>query len=212
MGKPYVPALRFKFLTPLYDPLLRWGMREITFKRRLIEAARILPGWRVLDLGCGTATLTILLKQTHPSAEVIGIDGDPTILEIAHAKVAQRNMNITLDQGMAFDLPYDSDSFDRVLSSLVIHHLTAEDKQRAFDEAFRVLKSGGELLVLDFGKPHNPLAWLISLVMRRLERTEDNILERLPEMIRTAGFQSVQTIKQFMSVFGTLVLYRGGKP
>jgi len=139
MGKPYIPALRFRFLMPLYDPLLRWGMREITFKRLLIEAARILPGWRVLDLGCGTATLTILLKQTHPSAEVIGIDGDPTILEIAHAKAAQRNMNITLDQGMAFDLPYDSDSFDRVLSSLVIHHLTAEDKQRAFDEAFRVL-------------------------------------------------------------------------
>jgi ubiquinone/menaquinone biosynthesis C-methylase UbiE len=54
MGKPYIPALRFKFLTPLYDPLLRWGMSEITFKRRLIEAARIVPGWRALDLGCGT--------------------------------------------------------------------------------------------------------------------------------------------------------------
>jgi len=47
---PYLPALRFHSLSPLYDPLLRWAMREHRFKRLLIENAR-LAGARVLDLG-----------------------------------------------------------------------------------------------------------------------------------------------------------------
>lgn len=208
--KVFIPALRFRFLTPLYDPLLRWGMRELTFKRRLIAQARIASGFRVLDLGCGTGTLTVLLKQTHPHADIIGIDGDPSVLAIARAKATRQNTPITFDEGMAFQLPYADDSFERVVSSLVIHHLTTDDKKRTFREVYRVLKSGGDLLIVDFGKPHNRFAWLISLVIRRLERTEDNILGR--ELIRAAGFQPVQTIEQFMSMFGTLALYRGHKP
>ncbi len=58
----YIPALKFRFLTPLFDPFQRWVMRELTFKRRLLTEARIGAGQRVLDLGCGTATLTLLLK------------------------------------------------------------------------------------------------------------------------------------------------------
>ena len=67
----YIPALGHNWLTPLYDPLLRWGMREEQFKGYLIARAQIGPGQRVLDLGCGTATLTILVKQTHPESVVV---------------------------------------------------------------------------------------------------------------------------------------------
>jgi ubiquinone/menaquinone biosynthesis C-methylase UbiE len=150
-------------------------MRESTFKRTLVEQANIKNGYRLLDLGCGTATLTILIKKAHPGTEVTGLDGDPKILGIARAKVAKEGLGIFLDTGMSFELPYPDSSFDRVVSSLVFHHLTTENKARTFKDIFKVLKPGGELHVADFGKPHNALMYLISLVFRHLEETRDNI-------------------------------------
>jgi ubiquinone/menaquinone biosynthesis C-methylase UbiE len=63
----YIPALNRRWLTPLYDPLLKWGMREDTFKRHLIEYSNLANDHKVLDLGCGTGTLTIQIKQHFPS-------------------------------------------------------------------------------------------------------------------------------------------------
>jgi len=207
----YIPALRFKFLTPLYDPLLRWGMREETFKPRLIQDARIAPNARVLDLGCGTGTLTILVKQSQPTAEVIGFDGDTQVLDIAREKARAQDVLITFEQGMAYQLPYLNESFDRVLSSLVLHHLTTPDRERALRQVYRVLKSNGEFWIIDFGKPHNALAFLVSRVMRNLERTEDLIDGLLPEQLQRAGFQEVQVVRRFMTLFGTITLYTGRK-
>src|SRR3990172_9126565 len=101
-NEKYIPALGLDRLTPLYDPVLRWVMREETFKRRLIDQAQIQPSHRVLDLGCGTATLTILIKQAQPDSEVFGIDGDTKVLDIGRAKAARAGVNITLDHGLAF--------------------------------------------------------------------------------------------------------------
>lgn len=207
----YIPALRFKFLTPLYDPLLRWGMREETFKNRLIKEARIAPDARVLDLGCGTGTLTILIKQRQRTADVVGFDGDPAVLEIARAKAQQQGVNIKLEQGMAYQLPYPNASFDRVLSSLVLHHLTTQDRERALRQVYRVLKPGGEFWIIDFGKPHNALAFLISRVMRNLERTKDLIDGLLPAQLERAGFKEVKVVARFMNLFGTIALYSGRK-
>ncbi|MDD5472651.1 MAG: methyltransferase domain-containing protein [Candidatus Methanoperedens sp.] len=206
----YIPALSFEWLTPLYDPVMLF-MRESTFKRSLVEQANIKNDYRVVDIGCGTATLTILIKKTYPGAEVTGLDGDPKILEIARTKVARAGLDISLDTGMAFELPYPDGSFDRVVSSLVFHHLTREDKARTFKEIFRVLRHGGELHVADFGKPHNALMYFISLIFRHLEEAGDNIRGLLPEMFRKAGFDLVEETDRYTTLFGTLSLYRARK-
>ncbi len=153
----YIPALSFKWLTPLYDPLLKWGMREETFKRRLIERAGIRPGQRVLDLGCGTGTLTLMLKQANPEAQVTGLDGDAEVLFIARSKSEQAHADITWDTGLAYKLPYTDHSFDVVVSSLVIHHLISQDKVRAFREVRRVLQPAGWFHIVDFGRPFSLL-------------------------------------------------------
>jgi len=203
----YIPALRYNWLTPLYDSVMRWGMREDQFKSDLINQAQIKPGMRVLDLGCGTATLTIKIKQAFPEAEVVGLDGDARVLEIGRAKAEKAGVNITLDQGMSFDLTYPDHSFDRVLSSLVFHHLTTHNKQRTMAEVLRVLQPGGELHIADFGKPTTTWARLISLVMAGLEEASDNYKGRLPTLLRAACFDHASEITRYGTIFGTLTLY-----
>ncbi len=210
-GTKYIHALRFSWLTPVYDPVLRRMMPEVALKQRLIAQAEIATGQHVLDLGAGTGTLTVMIKQSCPGADVVGLDGDPQVLALARAKASAAGAAITFDQGLATTLPYADGAFDRVLSSLVLHHLTTDDKQAALGEAWRVLRPGGELHILDFGPPQNAPAWVISLVFRRLERTADNIAGRLPEMLRQAGFSAVSQTEQHMTILGTLALYRGRK-
>ena len=208
----YIPPLCFKSLTPIFDAFLKVSSKESAFKPKLVEQARIQKDFRVLDLGCGTATLTILAKKMHPSAEVIGIDIDPSVLEIAKKKAGKANVQIKFDLGPAFMLPYPDDYFDRVLSSLVFHHLTRENKIRTLKEVQRVLKPNGELHIADLGKPQNIVMELPSAIMRRLEESEDNVRGLLPCMLKIAGFRRVEEADKIMTVFGTVALYKGQKP
>lgn len=82
---------------------------------------------------------------------------------------------------------------------------------RASGEVYRVLKRGGEFWIVDFGKPHNALASVISLVMRNAERTKDLIHGLLPEQLKRANFQDIAEVEKFMTIFGTIVLYRARK-
>src|SRR5262245_57949559 len=178
----YIPALGLHALTPFFDPLLKWVMREEHFKRQLIHQARIEPNQQVLDVGCGTGTLALLIKQVQPQAVVVGLDADAKVLEIGRRKAAQAGVDLTLDHGLASQLPYADNRFDRVLSSLVWHHLNGETKRRAAREAFRVLRPGGELHLVDFGQPHSPAAYLISRLLVNFEQATENIRGLLPEI------------------------------
>ena len=208
----YIPALRFDALTRFFDPIVRVTTRERRFKQLLLEQVALRPGHSVLDVGCGTGTLAIALAQTCPGADVHGIDGDPNVLAIARAKVARLASRVSLHEGLAWELPFDDASFDRVVSSLVFHHLDSGGKERALAAIHRVLRPGGELHIADWGRAHGPgmrAAFLIVQVLDGFATTQDSVRGRLHGMIANAGFQGVIEPQRLRTPLGTMSLYQG---
>jgi len=211
----YVPALGFDWLTPLYDPLLRLLLRERPLKQRLIEQARIEAGHAVLDVGCGTGTLAIMVKQACPGARVVGLDGDPKILQIARRKAAAAGLEIELVEAMAYDPPLPPRSFDRVLSTLVFHHLTVDEKRRTLEGVRALLRPGGELHLADFGRPHNLPMKLVGLPLHLHgggDRMAVHLRGELPALIEQAGFSNARLVSDAMTPFGTLSFFAASAP
>lgn len=147
-------------------------------------------------------------KEQVFSGHVFGVDIDMQVLEMAGAKARKANVDVRFDSGTALKLPYADNSYGRVFLSLVLHHLDDEDKERALIEAIRVLKPSGELNIADFGKPHNLLMRLISLAVGRLEKASANVKGLLPTMMKKVGLVRVEETARFMTIFGTISLYK----
>lgn len=215
----YIPALRFHWLTPFYDGVLRLLARENRLRRDIVETISLAPGDRVLDFGCGTATLSIRLKKACPRGDVVGLDIDPGALNIARRKARAAGVKISLQQGDIV-VPRDgvglaADSFDHIVTSLVFHHLTTEQKRGALANAFRLLKPGRKLLLVDWGKPNGifmRLAFLSVQALDGFETTSDNIEGVLPDLMRQARFEGVTETRRMKTPLGVVAFYSGRKP
>ena len=208
----FIPGLRYSCLTPFYDSITKLVMPEITMKQSLVEQANIQKGYRILDIGCGTATLTMLIKRSQPESVVFGLDGDLQILKKARDKIFRAELDIGLVKGLSTDLPFADNFFDRVFCSLILHHLTQENKTKTLKEASRILYHFGELHILDFAEPTNPVMAMISLYMRHSERTYELIKGFLPKMLNGAGFIDIKKTRSFSTILGTISLFSAKKP
>jgi ubiquinone/menaquinone biosynthesis C-methylase UbiE len=211
----YLPAVRFNFLTPVFDVFVKGTTRERTFKQKLLDQAQLEAGFDVLDLGSGSGTLALWAKQREPGLRIRGLDGDPAIIAQAERKAARAGAEIPFDEGMSYELPYDDASFDRVLSSLFFHHLILRDKERTIAELARVLRAGGELHVADWGEPRSVPAKLGALAIRKFDGdapTRDNLAGRLPELFEAGGLVDARERARVAAPLGVVSLYSAHRP
>ncbi|OLL76416.1 putative methyltransferase [Pseudonocardia sp. Ae168_Ps1] len=171
MSTDYLPALVSPRLLPGYDGFaILMGATGMYW--RLVAQAGIQPGSTVLEIGCGTGNVVLRAKRAVPGATVIGLDPDGEALGIARRKAADEGLALQLDEGVAEDLPYDDGSVDRVLSSLMLHHLPADRQVSALREVRRVLAPGGSLHLVDLDAdprvagPMRPVNRVLSLLHR----------------------------------------------
>ena len=138
-----------------YD-LLAWFLthgKERQLRERFIDLASLAPGNSVLDVGCGTGTLAIAAtRHVAPSGSVCGIDASPPMIARARRKGNKAGVNVDFRVGVAENLPFPDGRFDVVLSTLMLHHLPRKTREQCAREIKRVLRIGGRVLAVDFGR------------------------------------------------------------
>jgi len=181
--RTYIPAATYDWLLPLYDVFGKLFGSEAAH-RQLVDQVDIEPGHHVLDIGCGTGNLTLLVKRLHPNAEVAGLDPDPKALARARRKAEARGSAVRFDRGFANELPYADASFDRVFSAFMLHHLALDVKEKTLREARRMLRSGGAFYALDFDGTNG----IISHLFHHAHLADQH---RIPALMQEAGFAEV---------------------
>lgn len=203
--KAYLPAAGHDWALPLYDPFVKLLGGEPT-RLALIEQAAIRPRHRILEIGCGTGSVLVLVKRKHPDAEVVGLDPDPKALVRAKRKAERASVSIGLDQGFSGDMHYPDGSFDRVLSSFMFHHLDKVEKEKTLREVRRVLKPGGVFHMVDFAGLDGRSGGFLVRMLHAHHRLDDNDEDRVLALMRQAGWGDVRKVREGAMFFGYMRL------
>ena len=206
----YIPAFGKDALLPCYDLLTRaLGMGRAY--DTLVAQAELADGLRILEIGCGTGNVTTRVKRAAPGADVVGTDPDPLALARSQRK-ARGLAGIRFQRAYAQELPFADGEFDRVLSSMMLHHLDDDAKSATAAEIHRVLRPGGTLHILDIGGPMTAHDGFAARRMLRSPQIAGSLGDAIPRLLRSAGFDSSVVASRPHRLIGRLTFYRGVRP
>ncbi len=186
----FTPAAGRFLPTSAYDRLLVLLTREATWRARLLAALGPKPGERILDVGSGTGSFAILIKQMEPQAIVVGLDPDPDARRIAAAKAEAAGVEIEWLAGFARDAA-NFGLFDKIVSSLVFHQVPLAEKSAGIEAMFKAARPGGRILIADYAMQRS---WLMRQAFKIVQSADgrtntqpnaDGFLER--ELARICG-------------------------
>ena len=166
--------------------LFRGKLREL--RLRTANLACIQPSETVLDVGCGTGALAIEI-QSHVgvTGRVCGVDPAPRQIARARSKAAQRNVSIDFHIGVIEDLAFPDQTFDVVLSTIMMHHLPKHLKRKGLSEIARVLKPGGRLVIADFKRKQERQGQAARF------HAGGSSMHDLAALVKEAGFSQIET-------------------
>jgi ubiquinone/menaquinone biosynthesis C-methylase UbiE len=176
-----------------YDPITQYVLapNESLVRQALIDNIKVQPR-RILDLGCGTGSTTLMLKQAFPQAEVIGLDLSPYMLVRASHKAESAGLDIHWRHGNAEKTGLPDASFDLVTASLLFHETPTAVSQTILRECFRLLVAGGQVLILDGNQNTlRQLDWLNNVFEEPYIR--EYTAGSVDAWMGAAGFEAVQT-------------------
>lgn len=200
------------FVYDFFEPIFMLG-KQAEYDRKIVTVLNLSPDMRVLDIGCGTGVLTHAIGDwldAEKGGVSIGIDAAAKMIQVARKK--RQNVTCRFDVAAAEALPYENNAFDAAVSSLFFHHVPMDLKLKSLQEAFRVLKRGGVLVVADMHRPSSLRGALISHAARWIlfqPQIGENIRGVLPELMETAGFDPPELLKTY---FGYIALFLTHKP
>jgi ubiquinone/menaquinone biosynthesis C-methylase UbiE len=124
--------------------------RENKLRHLEVEWAQLKPGDKVLEIGCGTGTLSLAAKtRVGPNGSVNGIDIAPEMVEAARRKAERKGVDVTFQVGSIAGIPFPDNRFDVVICSFMIFHMPEDVRNKGFKEIYRVLKPGGHYFIID---------------------------------------------------------------
>jgi ubiquinone/menaquinone biosynthesis C-methylase UbiE len=214
-NEKFIPALGYDFLTAYYDLTIKLTMPEKKFRRLLVEEINPQAGEKILEFGFGTGQNLLLMKKQNIDIQLIGLDIDPKVKEIAAYKLAKNNLDIPLDLYNGGAFPYTDNQFDKVYSCLVFHQLDAATKLNCLKEIHRVLKPNGTLIIADWGKAQNKLMRLTFGLVQLLDgfkTTNDNVKGLMPQFMEQTGFQNVVVKRSINTAIGTFSYFKATNP
>jgi ubiquinone/menaquinone biosynthesis C-methylase UbiE len=196
---------------PYYDTIIALATagRERRLRETTVNLARLLPGERVLEIGCGTGSLCLAARaRVGPLGEVCGIDPAPEMIEAARKKGSRAGLDKMFQVGRIESIPFPDGYFDVVLCSFMVFVINDDTRRRGFSEVLRVLKPGGRVLVLDFSPPADTLLrHLVPLLFGR-----GHTLQRIRPMIEKAGFTETEIGETKYRVLSFLQARSPGQP
>lgn len=209
----FTPALGQSWLTPLYDIAIAALTREKVWRSILLQQIDPMSSDRILDVGCGTGTLAIMIAQRALKATVIGIDPDPVVLERARTKAAAGGATIRFLRGfLTEEALAELRPLTKVTSSLVLHQVPVPEKKRILALMREALGAGGELHIADYGEQRSRLSrWLFRHTVQSLDGFEDtqpNADGILPIQMREVGFARVEELHCISTPTGSISIYR----
>jgi ubiquinone/menaquinone biosynthesis C-methylase UbiE len=166
--------------------LFRGQVREL--RQRTATLARLHPGDQVLDVGCGTGMLALEVQsRVGRAGRVAGVDPSPEQIDRARSKAARHNVPIDFQIGVIEQLAFPDQTFDVVLSTLMMHHLPAGLKRQGLAEIARVLKPGGRLVIADFKRKQERQGQAARF------HAGGSSIQDLAALVKDAGFSEMET-------------------